>query len=116
MHNIVSGFVLQGCLFRRRIPGSRIEAEGREFRSLKVSQRIIVVIVVVRIVLVIVVVLVVVLLLLFVLLVVLVLGVGADWCGLSPPWGSKSGGRRGAGQNGLGADWCGLSPPSCSKV
>ena len=84
MHNIVSGFVLQGCLFRRRIPGSRIEAEGREFRSLKVSQRIIVVIVVVRIVFVIVVVFVVVVFL-FVLLVVLVLGVGADWCGLSPP-------------------------------
>ena len=45
---------------------------------------IIVVIVVVRIVFVIVVVFVVVVFL-FVLLVVLVLGVGADWCGLSPP-------------------------------
>ena len=61
---------------------------------------IIVVIVVVRIVFVIVVVLVVVVAPLFVLIVVLVLGVGADWCGVSPPSCSHGAARAGNGQGG----------------
>ena len=29
---------------------------------------------------------------------------------------ARAGGRKGAGQNGVGADWCGISPPSCTNI